>query len=234
VKGRRDDFSVERAAASDVPLQLVEAEEREELERDIRRRAEARDLAGAVTAALHGYGPSIMRFLLAFHRSEAAASDVFSLFTEGVWRGIEAFDWGCSFRTWAFAVARRASLRYRRDEGRRARRQIPLEDDSALALIEDQVRSRTLTYLRTERRNRFAELRDALPPEDRALLILRVDQGLAWNDLVRAMQDDESEPLAGDALKREAARLRKRFQIVKEKLLAIGRAEGLVKSDKDA
>ena len=211
----------------------MDPQEREELERDIRGRAEARDLAGAVTAALRGYGPAILRFLMAFHRNEAAASDVFSLFTEGIWRGIEAFDWGCSFRTWAFAVARRASLRYRRDEGRRARRQIPLEAHADLSAIEDQVRSRTLSFLRTERRNRFAELRDALPEDDRALLILRVDQGLAWNDLARAMQDDEAEPLAGDALKREAARLRKRFQLVKERLLEIGRSEGLVGSEKD-
>jgi RNA polymerase sigma-70 factor (ECF subfamily) len=199
----------------------------EQLERDIRRHVDARDLAGATTVALRGYGPSILRLLVALHGSEAAASDVFSLFTEGVWRGIGAFDWGCSFRTWAFAVARRASLRYRRDEGRRAKRQVPLGDGSALSAIEEQIRTETLSFLKTERRNRFAEIRDALPPDDRALLILRVDQGLAWNDLARAMHDDEAE-LAGEALKREAARLRKRFQVLKEKLLEIGRSEGLV------
>jgi RNA polymerase sigma-70 factor (ECF subfamily) len=201
--------------------------EREELERDIRRHVDARDLAGATTMALRGYGPSILRLLLAVHGSETAASDVFSLFTEGVWRGIGAFDWGCSFRTWAFAVARRASLRYRRDEGRRAKRQILLGDHSAISAIEEQVRTETLSFLKTERRNRFAEIRDALPPDDRALLILRIDQGLSWNDLARAMHDDEAE-LAGEALKRESARLRKRFQVLKEKLLEIGRSEGLV------
>jgi len=157
---------------------------------------------------------------------------VFSLFTEGVWRGIGDFDWGCSFRAWAFAVARRASLYHRRGEGRRARRQVPLEGCPAVSAIEEQVRTQTFSYLRTERRNRFAELRDALPPDDRALLLLRVDQGLAWNDIARAMHEDEGEALSGEALKKEAARLRKRFQLVKEKLLETGRREGLVRSGK--
>jgi RNA polymerase sigma-70 factor (ECF subfamily) len=209
-----------------------EAERRRVLERDIRRRVDAGDLAGATTVALRGYGPSILRFLLALHGGEAAASDVFSLFAEGVWRNIGAFDWQCTFRTWAFAVARRASLCYRRDEGRRAKRQLPLGDDSALSAIEDQIRTETLSYLKTERRSRFAEIRDALPPDERALLILRIEQGLAWNDLAQAMHDGEGE-LAGEALKREAARLRKRFQILKEKLLAIGRREGLMGTGKE-
>ncbi|MEO7328665.1 MAG: sigma-70 family RNA polymerase sigma factor [Minicystis sp.] len=175
---------------------------------------------------MKGYGPEVFRFLLAWSGDEAAASEVFSLFAEGIWRGLGSFDWACSFRTWAFGVARRTSLRHRRDGGRRAAREIPLEHCSAISAIEEQVRSRTLSYLRTERRNRFAELRDALPPDDRALLLLRVDRKLAWNDCARAMHDGE-QPLEDEALKREAARLRKRYQLVKEKLLEAGRREGL-------
>jgi RNA polymerase sigma-70 factor, ECF subfamily len=200
---------------------------REAIEQDIRRLVDVPDLAAATTAALQGYGPEIFRFLLALHRDEAGASEVFSYFAEGIWRGIAAFDWACSFRTWAFGVARRASLRYRRDQGRRAAREIPLEHASALSALEVQVRSQTLSYLRSERKNRFAEIRDSLPPDDRALLMLRVDQKLAWNDCARAMNDGE-EPLGDEALRREAARLRKRYQIVKEKLLELGRSEGLV------
>jgi RNA polymerase sigma-70 factor, ECF subfamily len=207
--------------------------EHEELEQDIRRRAEARDFAGATTAALEGYGPEIVRFLHAIHSREEAAADVFSMFAEGVWRGLPSFNWECSFRTWAYAVARRSSLHYRRDEGRRARKQAPLEELSAVSAVVMRVRTATLSYLRTERRSRFAELRDALPPDDRALLILRVDRELSWNDLARAMHEDEAAPLSGESLKRESARLRKRFQIIKEKLLEIGRREGLVGTDKD-
>jgi RNA polymerase sigma-70 factor, ECF subfamily len=207
-------------------------EDREELERGIRQSAEQRDFTGATTLALRGYGPEIFRFLLSLHGSEQAASDVFSIVAEGLWRAMETFTWEHPFRALAYAVARRASLRYRRDEGRRARRQMPLEL-SALSAVEEQVRTQTLTFLRTEVRDRFAEIRDGLPPEDRALLILRIDRQLAWNDLALVMQGDEAEPLTGDELKKAAARLRKRFQIVKEKLVEIGRSEGLIQSRKD-
>jgi RNA polymerase sigma-70 factor (ECF subfamily) len=199
----------------------------EEIEQAIQRLVGASDVAGATTAALQGYGPEIFRFLLALHRDEGAASEVFSYFAEGVWRGLASFDWARPFRSWAFGVARRSSLRYRRDEGRRAAREVPLELHPAISAIEEQVRTRTLSFLRSERRSRFAEIRDALPPDDRALLMLRVDQKLAWSDIARAMQGGE-EPLGGEALKREAARLRKRFQIVRDRLVAIGRSEGLV------
>jgi RNA polymerase sigma-70 factor (ECF subfamily) len=207
--------------------------EHEELEKDIRRRAEARNFAGATTAALEGYGPEIMGFLHAMHSREEAAADVFSIFAESVWRGLPGFNWECSFRTWAYAIARRSSLHYRRDEGRRERKLSPLEESSAISAIVMQVRTATLSYLRTERRSRLTELRDALPPDDRALLILRVDRNLAWNDIARAMHEDEAAPLSGEHLKRESTRLRKRFQTIKEKLLEIGRREGLVGTDKD-
>lgn len=202
------------------------ARERDEIERDLRRLAQASDFDAATTVMLQGYGPEILRFLIGLHGSEAAASDVFSLFAEGIWRRIGAFDRACSFRTWAFGVARRASLRYRRDQGRRAAREIPLEY-AAISEIVEQIRSQTVSYLQTQTKSRFAELREALPPDDRALLMLRIDRKLAWKDCARAMQD-EDEPLDEEALQREAARLRKRFQLVKEKLLVIGRSEGLV------
>src|SRR5262249_58126619 len=117
--------------------------------------------------------------------------------------------------------------------GRRGRRQVPIEALSALSAIEADVRTRTLSFLRTEVKSRFAELRDGLPPDDRALLILRVDRKLAWNDLARAMHDDEAAPLEGDKLKRAAARLRKRFQSIKERLVEIGRSEGVIGGDRD-
>jgi RNA polymerase sigma-70 factor (ECF subfamily) len=210
----------------------MDQERREELEQDIRRRAAASDFDGATTAALRGYGPEIVRFLFAIHAREDAAAEVFSLFAEGVWRGLPGFAWECSFRTWAYAVARRSSLRHRRDEGRRARRQTPLDENAEVAALVQRVRTETLSYLRTEQRSRFAELRDALPPDDRALLVLRVDRRLAWNDLALAMREDDA-PLSGEALRREAARLRQRFHGIKEKLLSIGRREGLVHARKD-
>lgn len=206
--------------------------QRQELELDLRRRCDARDFDGAVTAALRGYGREILEFLIAFHRSEADASEAFSLFTEAIWSGIERFAWTSSFRTWAYTIARYTSYGYRREAHRRvARVGAALPEGSAVSALAQQVRTETLSYLRTRRRTRLIELRDTLPPEDRALLMLRVDRELAWNDLARILHEGEAE-LDDEALKREAARLRKRFQLVKEKIYEMARSEGLIGPEK--
>ena len=62
-------------------------------------------------------------------------------------------------------------------------------------------------------KSRFAELRDALPDDDRELLVLRVDKALSFDEIVRVTSEPGIE-LAPADLKRESARLRKRFQLV--------------------
>jgi RNA polymerase sigma-70 factor (ECF subfamily) len=206
----------------------MDVEQRAELERGILGHLEAGDHGRATEAAIRGYGPEILGFLAAMHREDA--EEMFSLFCEGVWRGLPTFERKCSFRTWAYAIARKVSLHYRRDAGRRAARNAPLPTGSALSAlsaVEQKVRTETLSFLRTERRTRLVELRDSLPRDDRTLLMLRVDRKLAWNELVEVLHDG-AEPLSPEALKREAARLRKRFQLVKEKLYEMARREGLV------
>jgi len=211
----------------------MEPHEREHLEASIRRLAEAGDLTAAAEVALRGYGREIFEFLAALHRQGDDASEVFSLFAEGLWRGLPRFGWRSSFRTWAYGVARKASLRFRRDARRRAARAAPLPESSRLGAIVAEVRTETLPYLRTDRKSRFALLRESLPPEDQTLLMLRVDRQLSWLDLARVLHEDDESPLEGEALKREAARLRKRFQLLKEKLYELGRREGLVDPDPD-
>jgi RNA polymerase sigma-70 factor (ECF subfamily) len=208
--------------------EAMEPRAREELEADIQRRAAAGDFTGAADAAMRGYGREIFEFLAALHRDDDDARESFSLFAEGLWRGLPGFAWHCSFRTWAYAVARKASLRHRRDARRRNRRLTELPEGSYLSALVLEVRSATQSFLKTEKKSRFAALREALPPEDQALLMLRVDRQLAWNDLALVLHEGDEEKLAGEALKREAARLRKRFQLVKEKLYEMGRREGLI------
>jgi RNA polymerase sigma-70 factor (ECF subfamily) len=50
------------------------------------------------------------------HRDVGEADEVFSLFTEARWRSLSGRESRCAHRTWAYAVARRASLGYRRAE----------------------------------------------------------------------------------------------------------------------
>lgn len=188
----------------------------------------------AATVMLREHGPEVSRFLAALHRDPDDAAEVFSAFAEALWKSVASFEGRSSVRTWMFAVARRVSLRFRRDERRRRKRFEPLPDGSALLAVEAELRTATLSYLKTERRSKLAALRESLPVEDQMLLMLRVDRKLAWSDLAVVLSEEMDESkvaLSEDAQKREAARLRKKFQILKERLREMGRREGLIGSD---
>jgi RNA polymerase sigma-70 factor (ECF subfamily) len=207
----------------------VEAQDRETLERTIRARYEQADLAAAAEIALRGYGPEIFRFLHAFHRADDEAAEVFSIFTERLWQGLPSFAWQSSFRTWAYTVARNASRNYREQNRIRAKVHVPLPEASVLSGIAEKVRTETAPYLKTQTKSRIAKLRDALSDDDRVLLSLRLDRKLAWADLARVLHDGPDGELAPDVLVREAARLRKRYQSIKERLAELARREGLVR-----
>jgi RNA polymerase sigma-70 factor (ECF subfamily) len=209
----------------------MESQERDALEQEIQRHCATGAFEAAVVAALRGYGAEILSFLAALHKDEADASDVFSIFCEELWRALPAFAWQSSFRTWAYALCRHRSHSYRRDARRRAARGALMPDSAHLSAIEQRVRTETLLCLRTQVKSRITELREALPLQDQEILILRVDRQLAWTELAHVMHEGDSEPLAGEALKREAARLRKQFQGIKGKLREMARREGLVDQD---
>jgi RNA polymerase sigma-70 factor, ECF subfamily len=189
------------------------------------------DHAAAATAILRGYGPELLGFLAAVHRDETAASDAFAELSEAVWRSLPRFAWESSVRTWAYAIARNVSRTGRRNAARRNRKVVS-PGDSFFDQAAEKVRTETLAYLRTEKKTRLQALRDALPEEDRMLLVLRVDRGLAWNELARILaegEEQEDAPTLDDAtVAREAARLRKRFQLVKDRLRELARKEGLL------
>ena len=202
--------------------------QRDDLEARLRDLHARGDLEGAATAALKGYGSEIFGFLVAMHRDEEDAAEAFSSFGEDLWRGLPGFGWKSSFRTWAYTLARHAAFRQKKGDRRRAKRGIALDECPSLSAVEEQIRSATMPFLRTEVKDRFAVLRDALPPDDRSLLILRVDKKLAWLDLARITLGDEADD---EAIKRESARLRKRFQLVKERLVDAARREGIIPRD---
>ena len=103
-----------------------------------------------------------------------------------------------------------------------------LSETSAIAGLVERVRSETLTYLKTEGRSKFTALRESLSAEDQELLILRVDRKLAWDEIARVFTTDAG-TVSEDDLKKESARLRKRFQSVKARLFELGERAGLVK-----
>ncbi len=202
-------------------------DQREQLEHRIRACFDTQDYDRATTTVIEGFGPEIFGFLIARLRSESDAAEVFSDFTLDLWKGLPKFEWRCPVRVWAYALARHAANRYSTAPGRRPARNIPLSQARGLSQLEQQVRGQTLTYLRTATKSRMAELREKLPVEDQTVLILRVDKNLSWNELALVMSADE-QPADDATLKKEAARLRKRFQLAKDRLKKMAKAEGLL------
>lgn len=197
------------------------------LEATIRAHAERGAFKEAATAAIEGYGPELLGFVMALLRDEAAAGDVFSQLCEDIWSGLPGFQWHSSFRTWAYAVARHAVHRHLRSP--HVRRNRPLADGDVSQLA-DRVRSTTLNYLRTEVKEKVTQIREKLDPDDQALLILRVDRNLAWNEVAEILLG-EGEGHGSEAVARKAAALRKRFERLKDELRRLAREHGLIEEE---
>jgi DNA-directed RNA polymerase specialized sigma24 family protein len=123
-----------------------------------------------------------------------------------------------------YTIARNESYRFYRAAERHQRRR---ESQSEASEIAAQVRTATLPFLKSAVRNAFAELRETLEPEDRAILVLRLDRDLAWEEIVRVLSD-EAEACTDERLKRESARLRKRFETIKRRLTTLAQERGLL------
>lgn len=201
----------------------MEPSERTALEEEIGAALDAGDPERAITAAIRGYGPELLGFLCARQADEDRVHEAFSLLCEDLWKGIGGFQRRSSFRTWMYVVARGALSRCLRSDQRHGRRMMPLSRWGDAA---EQVRSATMPFLRTSVQDRFTALRNALPEDDQELLILRVDRKLEWADLAQVLSGRDD--LAGEELKRESARLRKRFQIVKDRLREAALRDGLL------
>lgn len=187
---------------------------RDQLESEIREHAEAERWQEAATCALQGYGAEILGFVHGVVANPADADEVFSSLCEIVWTRLSDFRFESAFRTWLYSIARNIV----RDRGRarqRQRRRFADLDGSPVSQIAARVRSTTAIHLRSQTKSRLHEIRDALPSDDRVLLVLRLDREMAWTDIARVLADG---PLEDHEAARESARLRKRFARVKSKV----------------
>jgi RNA polymerase sigma-70 factor (ECF subfamily) len=185
------------------------------LESRIREHASADDLERAVTVAIEGYGPELLGYLHAMAPTATEADDLFSELCERVWRGLPKFRWDSSFRTWAYTIARNLLRDRHRARSGPEGKLLGLGDASEVSKVAQQVRTSTAIYLKTEAKTRLQQIRDALDPDDRTLLILRVDRRLAWRDIANIMAEGNED--AGD-IGKLTTRLRKRFERIKERL----------------
>ena len=205
--------------------------DRDALEQRIRTYCQEGDKRRAATTLLEAYGRELLGFLIARLRDRDAASEVFAQFTEDLWRGLDGFRWQSSARVWSYTLALHAASHYVRDARRRRGRQVPLSRAGPLSELEERIRTATLAAERTEARSRVAQLRESLPPDDQTLLILRVNRKLGWKEIAQVMLY-EGEVVSDGVLEKEAVRLRKRYQLVKDRLRRMASEQGLLGSDR--
>ena len=170
------------------------------------------ELERATELVLRAYGPELVRWLCSSLPSEADAHDAFSQTSEALWKSLRGFDGRCSVRTWCYMLARQAASRVRAQ---------PRHDHE---LLVSQIPSllHAMTHVWTaslagaaQAREVYAEIRQALDDDDRTLLALRVDRGLAWREIALILL---GEGAADDELTRQAATLRKQFERVTQRL----------------
>ena len=195
-------------------------------ERAIRDAWQSGEHREATRLILNCHGAEVFGFLSAVHGNPDDADDAFALFTERLWATLSRFKWGCSVRTWVYLLARHASVDSIRAEQKQ--RRPGTVRDSVLAEVATRVRSETVSLLRTPKREALGRLRDLLSEEDRALLVLRIDRRLDWQDVARVFLGDAGDRANATLLLRESTRLRKRYQLVKDRMRTIARSEGLL------
>jgi RNA polymerase sigma-70 factor, ECF subfamily len=170
----------------------------------------------AAAEVIRALGPQILAYLSALLKNEGDARDVFSQWAEDLWKGLPGYRGEASLRGWAYRIAWHASVRWVRDPYRRRGQRL---ETSAASHLADEVRNSVVEN--AWREERIAKLREILDPEERTLLILRVDRALPWRDVAHVLADE------GVSAPSEAA-LRKRFERLKEKLGKAARDAGLI------
>jgi RNA polymerase sigma-70 factor (ECF subfamily) len=194
----------------------------------IRQLCEAEAYDRAATRAVETYGPEIGRFIASRVSNPADAQDIFALFCEDLWSGLPGFAWRCTLRGWAYTLARHAELRYKAAPPNVRARMVTLSDPVVLA----RARTTTAPYVRTDVKDRFRAIRSRLNEEDQMILALRIDRELGWRDIAHVFAGP-AVPSSSE-LARQEARIRKRFQIIKERLRDWAAADGLLPSEKSA
>jgi RNA polymerase sigma-70 factor, ECF subfamily len=176
--------------------------------------------------AIERYGAELLGFLASMVGDEEAGRELYSQLCEDLWKALPAFEWRASFRTWAYVAARNGVHRFRAQNARH--RQLRPITSSALDHVAYEERSRTAPHLRTENKSKLAELRETLEPEERMILVLRLDRGLDWHEVAEVI---EGRSLADAERARAAATMRKRFERIKERLRALAEKHGLLQDD---
>jgi RNA polymerase sigma-70 factor (ECF subfamily) len=194
-------------------------DDRAAIEARIRDATTAGDYQRAATEALQLYGSELFGYLCNVARDEDLASDAFGATCERLWKGLPAFRWESSLRSWLYTIARNAMSTLRAHPSRRPERNASVSELDDLA---HKIRTETLPVHRTEVREGIRALRDELSPEDAEIVLLRIDRKMSWRDIARVIHEGEDPD-------RHTAALRKRFERAKDLLRRLATERGLVR-----
>ncbi len=176
---------------------------------------QAGDAREAASVAIEAHGPAVFLYLSRLLEPDDAL-DVFQQWAEDLWRGLPGFRRECRLRTWAFKLAYHALSRFHREPYQARRQRLPSSAASRLAASVAQ----SSAMAGAARREQLRRLEAELGPDDRALLHLRHDRELSW--------DECAEILSGDGEPVTAVTLRKRYERIKEKLGRLAKDAGLL------
>jgi RNA polymerase sigma-70 factor (ECF subfamily) len=180
----------------------------------------------AIAAAWREYRTEMLHFLAGALRDEDAAQEVFSAFSEELWKSLPRFRWESSFRTWGYRLLRAACFRYMHSP---KRRETPVSSPIA-ADHASPSRSATNPWQRTDVKDGLSELRETLEPSDQLLLLLRVNQKLPWTEIAQIVDEGDG-PMTPEDLRKKSAALRQHFHRVKDQLRKLAEERGLLSPD---
>lgn len=168
-------------------------------------------LAHSMRLLMRRYAAEVRAFLRTRTSSRYSMEEVYSSFSEDVWKGLPQLRSDGHVRSWIYVIARNALSRHVRLKRRWRTRHTFSGVDSAQAELRQSYASREGNLAQ------LAPLLSDLNEADRLLLERRLVQSMAWRDIAL-----ESARAAGDMsesfVTRESARLRKRFQLLLEAL----------------
>jgi len=187
-----------------------------DLDAEVARRIAEGDLGGAATSTIRALGPGVLGYLRPVLREPDDVEDAFSEWCERVWRGLRAFEFRSSLRTWSARVAVNVALNQRDQAGRRRVRRFATGELSALAAS-----VLTSATSRLERREAVQALSEDLTVEQQTLLFLRVNQGLGWDEIASVLAAP-GQPASPAAVERRYTRLVSRLRRSARKKRLIG------------
>jgi RNA polymerase sigma-70 factor, ECF subfamily len=177
-------------------------------------------LARTTALAIEAYGAEVRGWLLRRLGDPVAVADLFQETCAALWRALPGFRWESSLKSWFYKIAFYTTCRLW-ESRRSARGRLVDAELSDLALDITSLDSRL------DKRRALLEALEELPAPDREVLLLRQVAGeeLGWRELALSLRGHV--PLDGEALDREAARLRQRFHRAMAALQVIARRKGL-------